>query len=506
MFKFFNGNKKVTETLYKQNLELAAKNKTLSLLERLYQISIPALSPEEMAKEVTDIICKNLNLEFAGLLIFDKKADVLTPLAFSKSERLIKVLSNVNILFKDIKIPNASERDFFMPTVLNNLDNATNDLGEPWEGLIDPKKLHEIKKESHIKTMLLFPLIIRQEVLGTLLLALNRDYETLNTFEKESIKSFINIIALLLDKAYLYKNLQDSYEVTKKAYAFEKEAKEEIAKMAEDVKRAYVVEKQAKEELEKLDKVKDQFLAQAQHDLRTPLTSIMGYIDLLLGGSFGRQNKKTLEVIIKLQGLANGMIKRANNFLDLAQFRLGKSGVVLKPGIELFSILDEVKNDLDFRAQSKNIYLKLEKPLEKKLLIKADREKLKATLFNIIDNSVKYTQKGGVTVKIKDENMNEFGSGHKNQNEKSSKVLIEIKDTGIGIAKERLDSLFDTQFERGKEAEKVSASGSGIGLYLSSQIIKLHNGKVWVESEGEGKGSTFYVELPLSDELAPTEK
>ena len=276
--------------------------------------------------------------------------------------------------------------------------------------------------------------------------------------------------------------------------------------MAEDVKRAYVVEKQAKEELEKLDKVKDQFLAQAQHDLRTPLTSIMGYIDLLLGGSFGRQNKKTLEVIIKLQGLANGMIKRANNFLDLAQFRLGKSGVVLKPGIELFSILDEVKNDLDFRAQSKNIYLKLEKPLEKKLLIKADREKLKATLFNIIDNSVKYTQKGGVTVKIKDENMNEFGSGHKNQNEKSSKVLIEIKDTGIGIAKERLDSLFDTQFERGKEAEKVSASGSGIGLYLSSQIIKLHNGKVWVESEGEGKGSTFYVELPLSDELAPTEK
>src|SRR6266496_3621465 len=107
-------------------------------------------------------------------------------------------------------------------------------------------------------------------------LDLNRDYETLNPFEKSSIRNFINIVALLLDKAYLYKNLQDSYEVTKKAYA---------------------VEKQAKEALENLDKTKNEFMMVTQHHLRTPLTSMMGYMDLVESGAYGKVPVKMKEII-----------------------------------------------------------------------------------------------------------------------------------------------------------------------------------------------------------------
>ncbi len=256
--------------------------------------------------------------------------------------------------------------------------------------------------------------------------------------------------------------------------------REEMAKMAEDVKRAYVIEKRAKEEIQKLDKFKDQFLMTAQHNLRTPLTSLMGYSDLLLNGTFGKQTKKTTEVIKKFQGLTNGMIRMVNDFLDMAQFQLGKDIVTLKPGVELSSILDEIINELKFKSDSKGISLELKKP-DALPYINADREKLKAALFNVIDNSIKYTHEGGVTITI----------------ELNTALHIIVADTGIGISKERIEGLFNSMFERGEAAKKASTVGSGIGLYLAYQIIKLHKGTIRVESEGEGKGSTFYIELPL---------
>ncbi|KKP43018.1 MAG: hypothetical protein A2639_01775 [Candidatus Staskawiczbacteria bacterium RIFCSPHIGHO2_01_FULL_34_27] len=455
----FGQRKKITEKLYQQNLELAVTNKTLSLLEELYQKSTLTLTPEEMAQEIANVICKDLNLELAGILIFKKESDSLVPLAFSKSERLVKTLQKLGFFFRDITIPNISKSNFLKKVVYEKTENITDDLYEVFGDLILKDHLKEVKLQSHIKTILMYPLIKSGEVLGVLILAFNRNYNNLNSFEKASIRSFINAIALLLDKAYLYKDLQDSYEVTKKAYA---------------------LEKQAKKEIEKLDKFKDQFLMTTQHNLRTPLTSMMGYSDLLLNGTFGKQNKKTTEVIKKFQTLTQGMIKMVNDFLDMAQFELGKSVVVLKPGVELLPILDEIMGELAFKSETKGVYLKFQKP-KKNILINADREKLKAALFNIVDNSVKYTVKGGVDIKL------EYNSG----------VKIIVSDTGIGISEEKMHSLFDSMFERGDEAKKVSTIGSGVGLYLSNKIIKFHNGKLWVESGGEGKGSVFYIELPI---------
>jgi|GEM_PF-201092 len=261
--------------------------------------------------------------------------------------------------------------------------------------------------------------------------------------------------------------------------------REEIAQMAEDVRRAYAVEKQAKEELEKLDKIKDQFLMITQHNLRTPLTSMMGYSDLLLQGIFGKQNKKTVEVLQKFQVLTQSMIKMVNDFLDMAQFQLGKGVLTLKSGVDLTLMMTEINTELEFKAKGKNVYLKFEKP-EQPVFIRADREKLKASLFNIVDNAVKYTPQGGVTVKLESNGM----------------AKVTVSDTGIGIPPDKVGKIFDTMFERTEEAKKT-AMGTGVGLYLSGQIIRSHNGKVWAESGGIGKGSAFYVELPVDQHPDP---
>ena len=111
-----------------------------------------------------------------------------------------------------------------------------------------------------------------------------------------------------------------------------------------------------------------------------------------------------------------------------------------------------------------------------------DQTKMKTAIYNVVDNGLKYTQKGGVTIKLQIVN---------------GKLQIVVKDTGIGIKKEEIAELFEKTFERGKEAEKLYTTGRGIGLYISKNFIEAHQGKIWAESEGEGKGSTFYIELPI---------
>jgi len=257
--------------------------------------------------------------------------------------------------------------------------------------------------------------------------------------------------------------------------------------MKEKIQKAYEVEKKAHKELKRLDDAKTQFMMATQHHLRTPLTAMIGYLDLIFGGTYGKVSPKIKDALLKFHVSTRRLIKVVNEFLDITQFQLGKEVVTLKPNIDIRPILKEIMEELQFEAKARGIYLKLQKPVlrqaQSKLpRIKADSEKLKVALFNIVDNGIKYTQKGGVTVKV------EIAD---------SKLRIITKDTGAGIAKEDLKGLFDKLFERGQEARKVHGIGRGIGLFITGHIVKAHKGKIWAESEGKGKGSTFFIELPI---------
>lgn len=254
--------------------------------------------------------------------------------------------------------------------------------------------------------------------------------------------------------------------------------KERIEKMAKDISQAYEVEKKAKEELQLLDKSKTQFMLVTQHHLRTPLTSVMGYLDLVLSEKYGKIPKKAKEMLQKAERANASEIKIVNDLLSVSQFQLGKTGMQLEPGINIKKIFDEIISEVKFQADQKNLELKVEGKVPS---IKADKSKLKVALANVIDNAVKYTAKGGIFIKLKTEN---------------TKIIIAIKDTGIGMSKEELDNVFSKTFERGTDAQKINAVGKGIGLFLTAKIIEAHKGKIWAESEGQGKGSTFIIEMP----------
>ncbi len=273
---------------------------------------------------------------------------------------------------------------------------------------------------------------------------------------------------------YLVKAVKQEEERTKKAERIAKREK----RLREDSEKLIV-------EIKRLNEAKTQFVLATQHHLRTPLTSMKGYLELIFEGTYGKVPKKVNDVLRRFRASTDRLVRMVNEFLDISQFQMGKGVVFLKPGVSIEPILREMKEELMFQAKDKGISLIVYKPKKPLPFIKADIEKLKAAFFNIADNAVKYTRKGSVKIRAEVTN---------------SKIRVSIKDTGMGISEKERGTLFRRLFERGEGARQAFSTGKGIGLYLSYQIVKAHNGNLLVESEGKEKGSTFIIELPIDKE------
>jgi signal transduction histidine kinase len=149
--------------------------------------------------------------------------------------------------------------------------------------------------------------------------------------------------------------------------------------------------------------------------------------------------------------------------------------------IALDDVLQEIYDTFVLRAKENNLKLELvrsERPLP---VVTTDRNKIREIISNFTDNAIKYTPSGGVK-------MTAF--------EKNGKVVVAITDTGIGIPKDEMPYLFE-KFSRGKDTSRLNAAGTGLGLHVGVKMIQELKGRIWVESEGAGKGSTFFVELPV---------
>jgi len=241
--------------------------------------------------------------------------------------------------------------------------------------------------------------------------------------------------------------------------------------------------KSANARLRRLDEAKSEFISVASHQLRAPLTSIKGYSSMVLEGSYGRIPEEMKKIIERIYLSSQRLILTIGDFLDISRIESGK----MKYEFTDFDFKELVKSIADdFAANIKNkegIELKFV-PAAGDFKIKADYGKIRQVVSNLIDNALKYTPKGEVVVSL---DKTADGSG----------VLLKIKDSGVGMSSETIAALFQ-KFSRAKGISKLHTDGSGLGLYVASEMVKAHGGRAWAESEGEGKGSVFFVELPIS--------
>ena len=280
-----------------------------------------------------------------------------------------------------------------------------------------------------------------------LVLGIDKDIKTLSRGEREMLHELVEIVAIALERAQIYADL-----------------------------------KTANKRLRQLDRLKDEFVSVTSHELRTPMTAIRSYLWMLINKKKDKLDKKSQEYLTRAYISTERTINLVNDMLDVSRIEGGRFEIK-KINLDISSLAKDVAQELKARADEKSISIKV---VEAKLpKVFADKEKIRQVFDNLVGNAVKFTPKGGrITVSFKKRN---------------GFIETNIADTGPGIKKEDQKRLFK-KFGR-LENSFVSmgeSGGTGLGLFISKQIIELHKGRIWVESK-EGKGAVFSFTLPVGE-------
>lgn len=233
-----------------------------------------------------------------------------------------------------------------------------------------------------------------------------------------------------------------------------------------------------------VERQKDEFVSTASHEMRTPVAAIEGYISLAMNPNIATIDERALNYLTKAHESIQHLGELFRDLLSVAKAEEGSLQMKLEP-LNLSELLQGVADDMQFVAQKKHLNLTYQlsntsgKVLAPMYYIAANPERLREVVMNLIDNAIKFTAEGGITVTL-------TGT--------DKLVQIDVSDTGLGIAQADIPHLFQ-KFYRIDSSATRTIGGTGLGLYLSRTVVELFNGRIWVTSK-DGKGSSFHIELP----------
>jgi signal transduction histidine kinase len=329
------------------------------------------------------------------------------------------------------------------------------------------RKMTQIFK--HFKIELVIPLVIKDRVLGVIVLSAKKSGDSYNNEDIGVLNVISSQATVAIDNALKYEEI--------KKFKF---------KLQREVKKATQELRVVNSELKRVDADKSGFISIASHQLRTPLTVIKGYSSMILEGNFGGLKDVTKDAMSKVFISSERLIELVEDLLDISRIESGKQSYEFKSG-QLEDLIDSMIDSLAMSAEEKKVDLVWNMPKKPLSPIKLDKEKLRQSCMNLIENAIKYTSKAGrehacVKVDISEDKENK-------------RITVKIKDNGLGISKEDMANLF-TKFYRGKDKAIATIEGTGLGLYIAKQIIVKHDGDVTVKSAGEGKGAEFTFWVP----------
>lgn len=260
----------------------------------------------------------------------------------------------------------------------------------------------------------------------------------------------------------------------------------ENAALYGELAKLYHNEQQITRSLQDLDKMKTNFVILASHEMRTPLTILKGYHDVLLNASNDSLTKSQQRALAICQRTIDRLVVIANDILEMLKITEGKA--MLKPTrFNLKDLVDEVISDLSGFIEKRNqkLYLSISNDISEVCL---DKEKIRLILLNLLQNAIKFTlDKGEISLELIREK--EF-------------IHITVKDNGIGIVEKELERIFDKFYTGGDPMQHSSgkyefgARGTGLGLAIAKNYAEIHGGRLWAESDGLGKGSSFHLLVP----------
>jgi len=319
-----------------------------------------------------------------------------------------------------------------------------------------------------IGSLLCLPLVIDNEVVGVV----NMSHPRPHAFSAEDAR----IMSIVTDQMAVAMNNVQAFDDLQR---FNDALEEQVRQRTNDLQRANEELLRVNEEILRTNRMKSQFFANMSHELRTPLTATIGFSELLQDRTFGELNESQTRYVDNISRSSRHLLNLINDILDLAKVESGKMKITLEP-FSLRDCLDQVCNVIRPLCMEKNLALAVEVGEEVGLVV-GDEVRIKQIMYNLLSNAIKFTDEGGrVDVRA----------------DAADGVLrVAVSDTGIGIRKEYHEVIF-SEFQQVDGSYSRKHEGTGLGLSLTRKLVELHGGRVWVESEGEGKGSVFIFTLP----------
>lgn len=438
----------VAEEMYKKNAELAERNKTLSLLRMIDEIILSTVTDiHQIAQQVADIVGLEEEFRVAIILLYDNKESVLKRLAVTRTERTKKVEQDLgHPLYPDVMRINSPSDSLAAQCVLSKQKQSSNNLVAFISRAYSEEEEKKIKKGLEIASVRGYPLIVRNEVIGAMIIGMIEEEAVLSPFRTDLLDRLAGVVGIAVDNALLYERIGE-----------------------------------ANTRLKELDKLKDEFVSIASHELRTPMTVIKSYLWLLMQGKRGPLNEAQQKDLTKAFASTERLINLVNDMLNISRIESGRLTVTIQ-NVNMKDLVESTISELMPRAGEQGLQLTTLFEGDN-LVAKADPERVKQILINLVGNSLKFTPQGGsIQTKVYIlENM----------------VITQVTDTGKGINKEDMPKLFQKFGIVGSDyLTKQGVQGTGLGLYLTRSLIQIMQGQIWVESGGENKGSSFTFSLP----------
>ncbi|MBI5221181.1 MAG: GAF domain-containing protein [Candidatus Magasanikbacteria bacterium] len=433
-----------------------------------YQSTINKLSEElnyltdlnQIIDLIVDTIKQTMQLDRAGLLLINQNKQpvqyqIAKVVGFNRQNGISLVQDN--FLTKHLKKTQK-------PLVRDELILLARDANaqKETEGFT---RLHNHMK--HIEASLCLPLMSSNQLIGIIVLGSKISGDAYTKEDLELLNTLAYQAGIAIDNARLYKEVQD----------FNKTLKQKVDEQTVDLK-------EQAEHLKKLLQMRSEFLDIASHQLKTPVSVILGTTSMFKEGSIQKlpqqQQAKFIDNIFykakKLSTIINDILRASE--MDTDQFELVKENIKpSKPEDILQSVYDELKPE----AEQKGLQFSFHKPKKAVGVIMADADFLEQAVYNLVDNAIKYTAEGFVKIVLSRE---------------ENKIIIKIADSGIGIPETDQKKMFD-KFARAKNAVNMYTDGSGLGLFIVKKIVEAHNdGHITFSSE-ENKGTIFTISLPV---------
>ncbi len=446
-----------TAELKKKSLDLEARNKFLTTTQNISNLISRSLDINHIIQIIADSIASELGY-VGGLLSFvGPQGKYLYPAAITRSPAADKALALLPKHPSEYKTSLTTKENLGAQCFISGSAITSDKLSDFICPPVPKEAVDKIQHMLGIQTVVGVPIYTENQIIGVIDFMLAAPEQEITQLDYEMMKNLADQIGIVYRNVKLYQELQNTNAELQQANAH----------------------------LKQLDTAKSEFLSIASHQLRTPISAVKGYLSMLLEGDFGKLQPEQTKIITDVFESSSRLARLINIFLNVSRIESGRFKLTLAP-TDMNTIVEGVVKELQQQAKIKNLKLILELP-KKPVMINVDSDKIREVVLNLIDNAIKYTQQGSITI---------------SQELRPNEFHFQTKDTGMGILPEEVGGLFK-KFVRGTGVAQVNTQGSGLGLYIAQRVVGEHGGKIWVESEGVGKGSTFQFTLPLEPIVKP---